>query len=420
MGLFNTKVIDNTQNFSNSLNFGFFQNVQVFNNDKQYITDDCGIFNSCIKLVSNSISKLDLNLVWRDENKVLRKDITNNKYYLLKYKPNPFQNAFQFWSSLIDNLLINGNSYAIINKNSNGSILSINPIPNKNITNIVLLNSGELKYSIVFERNNERYEEIFAQRDILHFRINSQNGINGRGFYEFVKDNLDAIQTVQNAYSNYYKNNIFNTKTIESSVSVDDFDNYIINKGIFEELYTGAENAGKPLILPANYKISDNSIDFKDEIFIKTIDYNSKIVCSLFGISPQLLNIGDQKSSINYENDILNFYNIGLQPIITSIEAELNQKLLSKKQILEDKRFSFDLNKLFKLDINKTLDYHNKLYYDGIESARDIINSMDILDSQRFDGDDVHIKQNNLSLLSTIDNEALKQQAEKNNNNLNE
>lgn len=378
-----------------------FQKLYSSKYQYQYDTESIAIYQSCVRLIVDSISKLEIDLLYKDKEGVIRRDINNPLHYMMRYKPNNYMNSLSFFQCESKNFLHNGDTFNYIHRDMYQRPLFIEPIANKYFIDYDIID-GQL--SFYFEIDNQ-IKKINSY-DIIHFKLFSDDGILGTSYVNALRHNLDGITQSTQAFNEYYKNGIHNTKTITTDIRSSNVQELINVQDGMNKLYAGTKNTNKTMFLPQGFEVKDSNLDFKDAIFISSLKYNSSVICSLFGISTSLLNLNEAKQST--EQEMLNFYNVGLAPILKMIETELTTKLLTPSQILQGKQFKFNVNNLFKLDINNTINYHRNLYYMGVEGSRDIIDSIGILDIERFENDDKHLSQGNLQLLSQLDNQVLK------------
>ena len=82
------------------------------------------------------------------------------------------RSGFNFWSSVMTNLLINGNSFALIE--NGGHALKF--VENNQMTVTIDTNTEQVRY--YYSPNTQTTQEI-APSNILHFKILSTNGVSG-------------------------------------------------------------------------------------------------------------------------------------------------------------------------------------------------------------------------------------------------
>ncbi|OXT10142.1 hypothetical protein CBI42_11065, partial [Streptococcus sp. KR] len=107
------------------------------------------------------------------------------------------RSGFNFWSSVLTNLLINGNSFALIE--NGGHALKF--VENSQMTVTIDDTTGNVHY--YYSPNMQTTQEI-APSSILHFKILSMNGIVGVSPLYALRDSLDlqsiGTQTLKNVF----------------------------------------------------------------------------------------------------------------------------------------------------------------------------------------------------------------------------
>ena len=87
---------------------------------------------SCIRILSEAIAGLPLHTYRYTNTGGKEKAINHSIYHLLHNEPNPEMTSFVFRETLMGHLLLWGNAYAQIIRNSHGEVLALYPLmPNK-------------------------------------------------------------------------------------------------------------------------------------------------------------------------------------------------------------------------------------------------------------------------------------------------
>ncbi|WP_251908496.1 phage portal protein [Lentilactobacillus kefiri] len=221
------------------------------------------------------------------------------------------RSGFNFWSSVLTNLLINGNSFALIE--NGGHTLKF--VENNQMTVTIDTNTEQVRY--YYSPNTQTTQEI-APSSILHFKILSTNGVCGISPLYALKDSLDLQAT-----GNATLRNMF-SKSIRGYLSIHKSDlNSQARSNLRDSFSKMAENG---------LAIGDDSISFQsidlDPNLIKAIQSNnlaSSKVASVFGIPSEMIGLESEHSSIS--QSLKTSYLQGLTPYFQAIQSELNNKL---------------------------------------------------------------------------------------------
>lgn len=220
------------------------------------------------------------------------------------------RSGFNFWSSVLTNLLINGNSFALIENGGH----SLKFVENNEVT----VKQDDMKQVHYYYSPNTQTTQEIAPSNILHFKILSTNGISGISPLYSLKDSLDLQATGNTTLKNMFSNSIRGYLSVHKTDLNDSARSHL--RDSFSKM---AENG---------LAIGDDSISFQsielDPNLIKAIQTNrlsSSKIAACFNIPEQLLGIDSAHSSIDQSMKAL--FLEGLEGYFQSIASELNNKL---------------------------------------------------------------------------------------------
>ncbi|MFQ5783599.1 MAG: phage portal protein [Alphaproteobacteria bacterium] len=95
-------------------------------------------------------------------------------------------------------------------------------------------------------------------------------------------------------------------------------------KGQIDELYTGARNAGRPVLLEGGLTWQEMSLSPKDMDFINAKHTAARDVALAFGVPPQLLGIPGDNTYSNMREARLALWEDTVLPLVRQLTAELN------------------------------------------------------------------------------------------------
>lgn len=231
------------------------------------------------------------------------------------------RSGFNFWSSVLTNLLINGNSFALIE--NGGHALKF--VENSQMTVSYDTNTGNVKYTYQADPSTSAQNVDISQ--VLHFKILSLDAIAGISPLYSLRDSLDlqsiGTQTLKDVFQS----------GIHGMLSVSKTD---LSDSAKENL---RQNFQK--IASSGVGVSDDTVKFEqisvDEGLLKAIQVNnlsSEKVASVFGLPSEFLGVENAHSSIS--QSLKTLYLQGLTPYFEAISSELNNKL-SNYSISQDK-----------------------------------------------------------------------------------
>ena len=220
------------------------------------------------------------------------------------------RSGFNFWSSVMTNLLINGNSFCLIQ--NGGHALKF--VENNEVT----VKQDDMKQVHYYYSPNTQTTQEIAPSNILHFKILSTNGVSGISPLYSLKSSLDLQATGNTTLKNMFSN------SIRGYLSVHKTDlNSQARSNLRDSFSKMAENG---------LAIGDDSISFQsidlDPNLIKAIQTNnlaSEKVASVFGIPSEMIGLENSHSSVS--QSLKTLFLQGLTPYFEAIQSELNNKL---------------------------------------------------------------------------------------------
>lgn len=221
------------------------------------------------------------------------------------------RSGFNFWSSVMTNLLINGNSFALIE--NGGHALKF--VENNQMTVTIDTNTEQVRY--YYSPNTQTTQEI-APSSILHFKILSMNAVVGVSKLFSLRDSLDLQNIGTRTLKNVFQSGIHGMLNV-SKTDLSDSAKENLRQNFQKIASTGIG-------------VSDDSIKFEqisiDEGLLKAIQTNnlaSEKVASVFGIPSEMIGLENSHSSVS--QSLKTLFLAGMQQYFEAISSELNSKL---------------------------------------------------------------------------------------------
>ena len=221
------------------------------------------------------------------------------------------RSGFNFWSSVITNLLINGNSFALIE--NGGHALKF--VENNQMTVTTDDTTGNVHY--YYSANTQTTQEI-APSSILHFKILSMNAVVGVSPLYALQNSLELQSIGTQTLKNVFQSGIHGMLNVSKTDLSD----------------SAKENLRRNFqkIASSGVGVSDDSIKFEqisvDEGLLKAIQTNnlaSEKVASVFGLPTTMVGLESAHSSVS--QSLKTLFLQGLTPYFEAIQSELNNKL---------------------------------------------------------------------------------------------
>jgi len=242
----------------------------------------------------------------------------------LMNRPNSQEGGFAFRMKAMAFYLISGNSYLARTGPKQGppkEMYSIRPDRMKILTGNELMPIRGYRYTVGGQKRDFKFEEI------LHLKSFSPLD----DWY-----GLSPIAVAGKEIDILGMNRAWNMKLLENDCrppgalvvegALSDEQRGGLDK-IIEKKMTGYENAGKPLLLEGGVKWEPWAINPKDMDGINSDKVNSRKICSVFNISPELIGDSENKTYSNYKEARKALYIEAVLPDLDLLRDELNNWL---------------------------------------------------------------------------------------------
>lgn len=313
-------------------------------NNNQKAFDD-----ALIELISkdgpSTYSKDLLNSLLYSVVRVLVSDLTTNRIEssdkkiekLINLKPNEDLNGFDFKTSMFSNLLIAGNSYALIDRDEKGNPIALYPLNTRNVS-VVQAHSDAISNELVYKYAlNGTRTRVIKSKDMIHFKmLSTDGGMTGNSPINSLSNLLELFDTNINSVQRYLNDNGFtNVLTLKNDKVSDETRQEVKRKFM-------ANNSNSSTIILDN-GFSFDSIDRSSGIISESLKVQELIIrriSAVFGISVQKLGIENVHSNESQSNQ--NYVQSTLQYYFDLITNELSFKL--------EKDVKFNTDKILGLD----------------------------------------------------------------------
>lgn len=241
------------------------------------------------------------------------------------YNPNDKINAYGFWTSVINQMLLTGNAYVAIRRNK-GVPVQLEQLPYEYVQVILADESKNITYKVSY--SDGRNEETLSANDVLHFRA----FVSGNPLYQYIGvsplQSLLSELTLQDLSSklsvNTIKNFIAPSLTINIPQAQLNKESKDAIRDSFQEQYSG-ENQGKAIVLDQSATLDTlPTVDAKTAEYLNSVDWTRTQISKAFGIPENYLNgQGDQQSSLDQSTSVfMSSFNRYINPFVSELRLK--------------------------------------------------------------------------------------------------
>lgn len=342
------------------------------------ITEDTamkiGALNQGINIIADTIASMPIYL-YKEENGFQQYVPNDPRSKALSGMANEVLTSFNLKRNLIKDLILYGNAYAKIVREKEGKV-SLIYLPNSIVTP-KKDNTGYF-FQVQSHSTDVMGEQVPAEivdyGDMLVFIRNAQyNSITGTGILDYASDVLETSIRETNYMSNLFKNGL-SAKAVLSSKTPFKKEIKEQLKADLKEFYSGADNAGKMMVLEGDISVLPLSLTPADIKLIENKHFTISEIARFLNIQKHLLNLDrGQGTYSNITQERLMLLQNTLMPYTVIIEEGLNQKLLTEEEIANGNYyFAFNTSEMLKLTPEDQADYMINLYKENIVTLEEV------------------------------------------------
>lgn len=361
---------------------------------------------TCLKVLSETMGKMPL--------KLYKEDVTGGRVRadavdVLLYRPNSVMTPSTFWSTMEANCQHYGNAYAWIQRDYGKGIktgkIQIKAfwIMKSDCVTVYMDDVGVFgdKGRLYYRYNNPQNGEtaVFRQEDVLHIKNwLSWDGVMGLSVREILKSTIQGAGYSQRYLEKLYKSGLTASSVLQYTGDLDEKLRTQLQKK-YNELLTGAENAGKVVALPIGMKLEPLTYTLADAQYMELKKYSALQIAAAFGVKPNQINDYEKSSYSNSESQQLSFLIDTMMYRLNQYEQEINYKCLTDEQRAKGFVYKFNEKVLLRANMETQMQSITSAVQNGIYTPNE---GRHLLDLPSLEGGDVLIVNGNYVPLTDV------------------
>lgn len=363
-----------------------------------------------IGVIASTIAGLPVNVMKKQSGGYLENQTDHVLKYLLNYEPNAVNDKVVFYETLITNLLIHGNGFAIIERNKGTYGVNALRLLHPDIVTVKVLKNGGIRYEI---NQIGHGRKSYRPDEIIHLQGSTTNGFLGFSTLELNRSMFELALHTINFGKAYYRNGGFLSGVIKHPASLSDAAHKRLKNSLSR--YSGSGKAGKQLILDEGMDYETLTISPAQAGFVEVNNYLIGEFSRIFGVPPFLLQDLSKSTMQNVETLNLAFVKHTVIEHLNRLESELSRKLLTEAEKMGGYCVKFNLDDLLKADSKTRGEYLRNLFNIGALSV-DEIRLNEGLVPLNTDGSGKHFVQLNMADIESDAHNGKDKEPEKTNN----
>lgn len=349
-------------------------------------------------MLTETMGKLPLKFYQRTGKGKIRAE-PNKAAQLLMTRPNKIMTPATFWGTVEFNCQHYGNAYVWIQTKYQKSGRfggTIEPVAfwvmQSEYVQVfmddvgVFGNSGQLYYRYSDPKTGKTY--TFGQDSVMHFKTwCSTNGILGKSVREMLMDTIGGAEESQTYLNRLYQDGLTASMALQYTGDLDKPRRMALQRE-YNDLLTGAKNAGKVVAVPVGMTLQPLNIKLADAQFFELKKYTALQIAGAFGIKPNQLNNYEKSSYANSETQQLAFLIDTMAYRLNQYEQEINYKCLTPEEQKNGFFFKFNEKALLRTDAKTQMANIVSAVTNGLYTVNE---GRELLDLAYVDGGDVNM-----------------------------
>lgn len=294
-----------------------------------------------VNLISDYIATLPLDIFERGDDSPV-KATKHPAFQLLARRPNDSMTPSVMRQTMQAHVLLNGNAYAFIERNTIGQAKALWPL-SPEVTFALRVNSV-LWYTTTIDKEQRK----IPAADILHIKGLSFDGLTGYSVLDKARDSMGLGLGAAQYASRFFGNNSEPRVIVElppGQKMTPEAQKEFLRQ--WEAMHGGLDNSHKTAILTGGATVKGFSLSAKDSQLIESRQFEIREVANWFGLPPHKLGDTTRTAYASLEQENKAFLQDCLNPWLIKWEEECFAKLLTQRERDSDKYyFEFNRNAL--------------------------------------------------------------------------
>jgi len=295
---------------------------------------------TCVRIKSEAIGQLPLSL-YRTKDKTRTKITSGREFDIFTKKPNSYQTWQEFNEMYVTSMELRGNFYAEIKRNIHGYVYEIVPFKQQLAVSVNMDANGTVYYTYVTNDNKSgRSARTYANNQILHIKMNSQDGYNGMSPITYTAKSIGAAIAGEQHASALFENGARPSGVLTTDNALESDEAIERLRKDWNNNHGASKRAGGTAILEFGMTYQAITMSAVDSQLIEQRKFSREQISSIFRVPIHLLNAADGLKYNSIEHNNTAFFRDSLMPLVTKLENNLNPLLPKNHTIkLDEKQF---------------------------------------------------------------------------------
>lgn len=340
----------------------------------------------CQTLLTDTVAMIPMKLYQRNTDGTRTEVRQHPLSGVFESSPNQYMSPLDFRSAVTFNLVGHGNGYAMIERNVNGDVIDLFPMPSPDVKQRI--QKGVMAYSI-----DPFKDKWIDPSNIFHIRSLGYTGLSGLSTFQFARRVLGLSAAMQDHGETFFTNGAKPSGVFTIDKVLTKEQRKVIRENFLDKL-EGEQNAFKTLLLEAGMTYQKMGFSPDDMQMTDQLRYSGEDICRFWRVPPNLLgfNVNSQQLT-GLESINLAFLTYTLGPWLQRWASASTRQLLKPEERVS-MFFEHDPSVLLEADLKAKSDYYSKMVQNGILNRNEARAKLNLKGYNA--GGDTYTAQNNL------------------------
>jgi HK97 family phage portal protein len=325
---------------------------------------------ACVNVIASNIASLPFIVYKRDKQGGREPDYDHPVYDLIGTEPNDEVGPFDFWSAIVGQAVLNGNGYAEIERDEDGSPLCLHQMET-DLTQLLRGSDRRLYYRTqdVVNGVSSQPRDLLPE-NVLHIKSLSPNGLVGYNPITLARESVGGFLAAEKTGAAAFGNSSNPTGFIKVPGEVSDPARKNFRES-WDRKHQGPYNASRIAFLEDGWEFVPLKVSLADLQYLEMRKFAPQEIARLFGVPPHKIGDLSDATYSNIEEQNLDFAMGTLRLWTERVAGEVNRKLFFRKE--RRKWYAqHNMNSLMRGNSQAQSDYLTKLFAIGAVSVNDV------------------------------------------------
>lgn len=321
----------------------------------------------CVRFIADSVANLPMQYMRLTNEGVYVEETSDPLHYLLTVQPNANMSAFDFFSQMIEQLLLCGNAYVVPMYGLDARV-----------SGLVLCSRGSVSHDVINDTYmvNDVYNHVYGkynEADIAH--IKGQTGVDGKeglSVLHYARLCLGIASSADEETLNRFRTGGAIRGIMGNEGGTVGFGEYQDEQ--LQKLAASVDERfrdGERIVsLPGQVAFTPLSLSSTDMQFLETRKFTVREICRFFGVHPSFVFDDTNNNYKSSEMANVAFLSNTLNPLLKKIENEFMRKFVPQS-LCHKRRFVFDRMGLYACDLDSRVKYQTQSIAAGLSTVNE-------------------------------------------------